>query len=58
MAVLAGYVGHPDWLLRLHAAWALGALGGSDARRILDRAFEAEENADVQREIAAAQMAT
>jgi epoxyqueuosine reductase len=27
IAVLAGYLGHPDWLLRLHAAWALGAIG-------------------------------
>lgn len=42
LGILSGYVGHPDWLLRLHAAWAVGHIGGSASVSILNmaRSFE------------------
>jgi epoxyqueuosine reductase len=58
LPVLAGYLGHPDWLLRLHAAWALGAVGGELAGRVLDAAGESETNDAVRVEIAAARADT
>jgi epoxyqueuosine reductase len=41
----------PEPLVRGHAAWALGALGGATARAALDAALAAEPDADVQGEI-------
>ena len=41
-------------LVRSHAAWALGKIGGEDARIALERATEAEEDEDVREEIASA----
>ena len=41
-------------LVRRHAAWALGAIGGGEARDALDQALEAESDADVRSEIARA----
>lgn len=55
VTVAAGYLGHPDWLLRAHAAWAMGELGGALAAPVLAAAAQAETNADVEREIARAQ---
>ena len=49
--VLAGYLGHPDWLLRVHAAWALHRLGGPQARVILDAALAGETDERVKAEI-------
>jgi epoxyqueuosine reductase len=49
--VLAGYVGHPDWLLRLHAAWALGRGGGPRSRAVLVAALEDEPDERVRAEI-------
>lgn len=49
--VLAGYVGHPDWLLRLHAAWALGRLSGAGPQAVLARALEGETDDRVSVEI-------
>ena len=49
--VLAGYVGHPDWLLRLHAAWALGRFSGAGAQAVLARALEGETDDRVSVEI-------
>ena len=54
IALLAGYVGHPDALLRGHAAWALGRLGGSMAMRVLTQATRSESDASVRAEIDAA----
>lgn len=54
VAVAAGYLGHPDWLLRLHAAWALGALGGPLAGAALALAMPGERQAEVVEAIAAA----
>ncbi len=52
--VAAGYLGHPDWLLRLHAAWALGRLGGPVARAALAARLAVERRDDVRAEIEAA----
>jgi epoxyqueuosine reductase len=51
LSVLAGYVGHPDWLLRLHAAWALGRFGGTEAVAVLKTALAEETDAVVAGEI-------
>ncbi len=51
LPVLAGYLGHPDWLLRLHAGWAIGAIGGTGAGPVLDVALEAETHEEVRREL-------
>jgi hypothetical protein len=56
--VLAGYLGHPDWLLRLHAAWAVGAIGGRDADRVIDAALEFEAHQEVRGELAIARSST
>jgi len=52
--VAAEYLGHPDWMLRAHAAWALGRLGGTTATAALRAAMETERQADVAAEIEAA----
>jgi epoxyqueuosine reductase len=49
--VAAGYLGHPDWLLRAHAAWALGRLGGPVARAALEARRRRERNDEVRAEI-------
>ena len=45
---------HDEPLVRGHAAWALGRIGGTDARRLLQEATEHEHDPDVREEIAAA----
>jgi epoxyqueuosine reductase len=52
--VLAGYLGHPAPVLRLHAAWALGAVGGRRAQAVLDASVPAEPDPEVLAEIGAA----
>jgi epoxyqueuosine reductase len=44
----------PESLVRMHAAWALGALGGPIAKRALERAQKRDDHPDVAEEIAAA----
>jgi epoxyqueuosine reductase len=41
-------------LVRAHAAWALGRIGGANARQVLTDAFVGEESAEVRQEIAIA----
>src|SRR5437764_2922370 len=41
---LAATLGHPDPIVRGHAAWALGRLGGAAARRHLEAAISAESD--------------
>jgi epoxyqueuosine reductase len=41
---------HPSALVRGHAAWALGRLGGEDARSALARATQSDGDAQVRRE--------
>jgi len=52
--VAAGFLGHPDALLRGHAAWALGALGGPMARAALSQAAPGERDPGAAAEMAAA----
>lgn len=35
--LVALYAGDPDWVLRAHAAWALGRIGGDAARAVIDQ---------------------
>jgi epoxyqueuosine reductase len=51
---LVGALDDPEPLVRGHAAWALGRIGGVAARRALERARSAEMDAGVADEIAAA----
>jgi epoxyqueuosine reductase len=46
--------GDPEPIVRMHAGWALGALGGAVARGALERALHREFNAAVLEEIRAA----
>jgi epoxyqueuosine reductase len=47
-------LGHDLALVRGHAAWALGRIGGSRARRALARAWERERDEEVRAEVALA----
>lgn len=50
---VARHVGHPDWLLRAHAVWALARLGGPAVRSVLDSQAKQERNPDVRAELEA-----
>ncbi len=52
--VLAGYCGHPDWLLRAHAVWALAALDAGDGAAVLAEAATGERRPEVIEELRAA----
>jgi epoxyqueuosine reductase len=54
LEVAAGYAGHPDPLLRGHAAWALGRIGGGVATAALEAARAEEGDVWVKAEIDAA----
>ncbi|MDA2979056.1 MAG: HEAT repeat domain-containing protein, partial [Actinomycetota bacterium] len=59
VGVLAGYLGHPDSLLRSHAAWALGRIalgrtGGATARSVLESALIDESSEEVREHISSA----
>ena len=49
--VVIGYLGHPDWLLRAHAAWAVSRFGTSVALAGLHAALLSERDARVRNEI-------
>ncbi|HEX2986747.1 MAG TPA: tRNA epoxyqueuosine(34) reductase QueG, partial [Chloroflexota bacterium] len=51
---LSAGLGDPEPLVRGHAAWALGRIGGIQARSALERALAAEADDEVRREIIAA----
>ena len=51
LSIAADYLGHEDWLLRAHAAWALGRLGGEPSRDALEVAHGEEPRAEVRLEI-------
>ncbi len=51
VGVLAGLLGHPDALLRAHAAWALGRAGAPGTIAILRAARDSESASDVVEEI-------
>lgn len=48
--VLADISGHPSPMLRAHAAWAIGRIGGSRAAGILQDMLDRERDADVRAE--------
>jgi epoxyqueuosine reductase len=52
------YLSHPDRLLRAHAAWALGELGGAAARAALAAAIGSEADSEVIGEMEAGLAAT
>lgn len=52
--LLAEILDDPDPVLRAHAGWALGRLGGAEARAALRRAAEAESDPDVLEELRSA----
>jgi epoxyqueuosine reductase len=54
VGLLGGYLGHPDPLLRSHAAWALGAIGGDTGRAVLQATLTTERDPDVLGEIRSA----
>jgi epoxyqueuosine reductase len=49
-----GYLGHPDWVLRCHAAWAVGRFDGSIATAALAAALASEDDARVMAELESA----
>jgi epoxyqueuosine reductase len=51
VGILSGYLGHPDGLLRSHAAWALGMLATEEALAALAGATVDEDNQAVRDEI-------
>jgi epoxyqueuosine reductase len=51
VAVAAGFLTDPDPLLRAHAAWALGRLGGPGAESALESALATETDHDAVAEI-------
>jgi epoxyqueuosine reductase len=51
LGALAGYLGHADPMLRIHAAWALGRWEAPAAQAVLRRAAANERNSEVHAEI-------
>lgn len=50
-SIVIGYLGHPDWLLRGHAAWATGEFGTELGWAALGLALEDERDGRVRAEI-------
>ncbi len=50
-SIAIGYLGHPDWLLRAHAAWAIGEFDTEPGRASLELALEDEHDGRVRDEI-------
>ena len=48
---VALYAGHPDWVLRAHAAWALARIGGLAAGAVLDQRRTDEPDVRVRAEL-------
>lgn len=53
-ATAAAYLTHESWMLRAHAAWALGEVGGDEAHVYLEAALGGEQDDRVRSEIEAA----
>ena len=51
MPALLGALRDHEPLVRGHAAWALGRIGGEEAKQALQLALSAEEDQEVQQEI-------
>lgn len=50
-AVVIGYLGHPDWMLRAHAAWAVGQFGTEVGYAAVEVALSEERDGRVRREL-------
>jgi epoxyqueuosine reductase len=50
VGVLAGYAGHADPLLREHAVWALGRIGGAVAGAVMHRVAATDQDPTVREE--------
>ena len=51
LGVLSSYLGHEDELLGVHAAWAVGRVGGSRALELLRSELESERRDSVREEL-------
>jgi len=49
--IIIGHLGHPDWLLRAHAAWAVGEFDTEISRAALEFALDDEHDGRVRSEI-------
>ncbi len=54
-SVVIGHLGHPDWLLRAHAAWAIGEFGTALGTTALRRSLVGESDGRVRVELEHAQ---
>ena len=52
--ILGRAMEHPEEIVRSHAAWALGRIGGAQARALLETARRREEASQVQEELSSA----
>ena len=50
-SIIIGHLGHPDWLLRAHAAWAIGEFATDLGRASLGVALDDERDSRVRKEI-------
>ncbi|HEX7100345.1 MAG TPA: tRNA epoxyqueuosine(34) reductase QueG [Acidimicrobiia bacterium] len=53
LQIVAFHAGHPDWLLRAHAVWALARIGGEAVRPLLEQLRARERHPDVRAELEA-----
>lgn len=51
LSILVPYLFGPDWMLRLHAAWAIAAVGGAAAATLLTEALRGESRPETKHEI-------
>lgn len=49
--IVIGHLGHPDWLLRAHAAWAVGEFDTEVGRAAVDLALQDEHDGRVRSEL-------
>lgn len=56
VSLVALHVGHPDWLLRAHAVWALACLGGPTVSPVLAHQLRGERHPQVLKEIETEQL--
>ena len=50
---VALHAGHPDWLLRAHAVWALARIGGAAVLPVLEQLYARERHPEVRAELKA-----
>lgn len=51
--IVAFHAGHPDWLLRAHAVWAMARIGGEAVRPVLEGLLSREQHPGVRAELEA-----